>query len=148
MMELTKEQLQALTDEIADRLGEFELPNKAVPTRGMVRVFYDVITAFQQRQIGAVTPLRSQVDDIDATAKRQAEFDAIVAEMKRVAMSGVMPKMPTWDAVRPAHLPKAQALMNKYQKTWTQMAEIAGLSIDRKGGSKDARPHINGTWEQ
>lgn len=149
-MTLTSDQLKELTSDIHARLVEFETPEAPMPSRAIVRAYYDVICAYLGRQevMATVNPLRSQADDPEATAKRQAEFDAIVGEIQRVAMGGVMPKPNVWDAARPAHLPKSAALMHRYQKTWGQLAEIAGLSLERHRSRKDTRPHLNGTFAE
>lgn len=147
MSDLSRENLEQLTATITDRYRELELPDAAMPTRGMVRICYQVIAAHLQRS--AIAPLRSQADDPEAQAKRQADFDAIIGELKHMAMGGIMPRMNTWDASKPVGMPKSQAVINRYRKTWGQLAEIAGLRMDKK--ETDAmRPvaHLNGTFNE
>lgn len=93
-----------------------------------------------------VTPLRSQEGDDVALGKRHADFYAIIDELQRLAMGGMMPSMSTWDASRKAPLPKAQAVVNRFQKGWAQLAEVAGLQMERKRVATNGLPHINGTW--
>lgn len=162
MSDLSKEDLQRLTTIIAERYQELDLPDTAMPNLGMVRIVYDVIAAHLQSKAtdpstllpstllrGTLSPLRSQLDDEDAQRKRQEEFDAIVAEIKHVAMGGIMPRMNTWDAAKPVHMPKSQAIINRYQKTWGQLAEIAGLRMDKKE-TVAMKPvaHLNGTFNE
>lgn len=193
MIQLSKEELEELTSTIAGRIKEFEVPDAALPTRGIIRIAYEVITEFlrQQRitliadknyaeieetrdvmrkaglehavakvnQVSServvatlgpehtlVTPLRSQADDSVATDKRQADFDAIIKELKHLAMGGFMPSMATWDTSRLASLPKAHAAIGRFQKGWAELADIAGLKMGKRGPAKDERVHINGTW--
>lgn len=113
-----------------------------MPNMGMVRICHDVVAAHLQRT--AIVPLRSQLDDEEAQRKRQAEFDTIIAELKHMAMGGIMPRMSTWDASKPISLPKSQAILNRYQKTWQQLAEMAGLRMDKKS----AAVHLNGTFNE
>ena len=148
MGELTQEDLGQLTETVNRLLSEFDcgLPVLSV---GVVRLVNNAITEHLHCKSVALQALRSQIDDVDALAKRQADFDAVVAELKRMAMGGIMPRMTTWDGARPTELPRAQAIVNRYQKSWGQLAEIAGLRMDKKE-TDSMRPvaHLNGTFNE
>lgn len=143
---LTKQELEQITAAINDRFSEFD-NNLPLLSLGMARIAYCVIAEHLGRT--SIQPLRGQVDDEEAQRKRQAEFDAIIAEIKHVSMGGIMPRMNTWDAAKPVHMPKSQAIINRHQKTWGELAEIAGLRMDKKE-TATMRPvaHLNGTFNE
>ncbi len=60
MSELSKEQVQTLQDAIIERLQEFELPAVMMPSKGLVRVAYDVISLYVR---GQMTPARQEAED-------------------------------------------------------------------------------------
>lgn len=72
MSELTKEQLQQLTDEITDRLKEFEMPNAMIPTKGTIRVAYEVISAYLR---GQMTPAPRGFPEEAADKRHFAELE-------------------------------------------------------------------------
>lgn len=76
----------------------------------------------------------------------EAEFNAVVEALRNMAMAGIMPRMTTWDAAKPVHLPNAKKIINTYRKGWNEMATITGLKMDRRYNPADSEPvYTNGT---
>lgn len=75
----------------------------------------------------------------EVTGKRHSAWPTlaeIIDHLRTLAMAGVMPRHVTYDAERPAGWPCAQAIMREYAVTWTELAEKAGLKMERPRARK------------
>lgn len=58
---------------------------------------------------------------------------AVIKELKRQSMAGMMPTQAQFDAARPANWATAQAQCKRFDMTWGQLAEEAGLKMKPNG---------------
>lgn len=75
----------------------------------------------------------------DAAAHKKAEFEEIVALIKKWADEGdgTMLTMAEWDVRKPEHLPKATLLNQRHNTSWGDIAQIAKLEL---AGRRNRQP--------
>lgn len=132
------------TAPVAPAIHPAAQPRKPLPDPDVARD--KLADALAQGSAGSLVLAMAKEDDEgdDPDAKKRADFDALVRELQRVAMGGVMPRMTTWDAIKPAHMPTSKWIINNYRMGWRQLAEVADLQMDRKGGAEMEPVHRNG----
>lgn len=65
---------------------------------------------------------------------RQAELQAILVALQKMAVDGQMPKIEEWNEERPNGLPSAETLLRRYDMdSWGDLAKRAGLAYFGKG---------------
>lgn len=57
--------------------------------------------------------------------------EQLIAELKRQAMAGAMPTRPAFDLAKPAVWPMSQMLLKRFDTTWANLADEAGLRLVR-----------------
>lgn len=79
-------------------------------------------------------PTLEQVDELNDLAMGSVEkaslLREIIGELQMISEDGEMPTMAQWNDRKPAHLPKAAALLARYSLSWERLAEYARLRFD------------------
>jgi len=68
--------------------------------------------------------------------EKAAALRECLGELQLMAVDGVMPSVTTWDADKPAHLPKSGALTKRHDLTWQGLAAYAHLEFAPRPGPK------------
>lgn len=84
-----------------------------------------------------VTPLKNGNGHHEAAVSHFGnalpDIYAVIKELKRISMAGMMPTQAQFDAARPANWATAQAQCKRFDMTWGQLAEEAGLKMKPNG---------------
>lgn len=62
--------------------------------------------------------------------EKAAMLRGICYELCMVAVGGEMPTQSEWNERKPANMPRSAAILHRYNLSWAELAEYAGLSFD------------------
>lgn len=86
------------------------------------------------REHTLVTPLKATAR-VAPNGNHLPTVDEVVAQVRRIAMGGVMPTMAAFDASRPADWSTAQAHLLRLNLSWESLREIAELKPNPRNKS-------------
>ena len=84
-----------------------------------------------------VRELRAQAAAV--AKEREISHEALLKEIKRIAMGKAMPTQTAFNDAKPAVWPTATALVTKFHTTWEELAEACGLDYQRGRKNVPAR---------